>query len=104
MTPDLKAKWTTALRSGQYKQGQGDLYNRTLHTFCCLGVLCKVAGVDPYEGGVNDGGILSTKGKRDVGLDDYQHDTLYNMNDGTGDAEREYTFPEIADWIDKNVV
>ena len=27
MNPDDKAKWVAALRSGQYKQGTGRLYN-----------------------------------------------------------------------------
>ena len=60
MNPEVKAQWVTALRSGDYKQGQGVL--RTAFTdgsvskFCCLGVLCELAvnaGVIPaplYDG------------------------------------------------------
>ncbi len=40
----LMKKWVKALRSGKYKQGQGLL--ETLDgKNCCLGVLCKVAGI-----------------------------------------------------------
>lgn len=45
MNADVKEKWLTALRSGDYKQGRGRLKatkdGRT--TYCCLGVLCEVA-------------------------------------------------------------
>jgi hypothetical protein len=41
MKTDIKAKWVTALRSGEYKKG---IYR--LHTkdgrYCCLGVLCDL--------------------------------------------------------------
>lgn len=35
--------WADALRSGEYKQGQGHLANETSDKFCCLGVLCELA-------------------------------------------------------------
>ena len=37
MNPTVKAKWVEALRSGEYKQGMGNL--RDAGYFCCLGVL-----------------------------------------------------------------
>lgn len=37
MNPAIKAKWVAALRSGEYKQGMGNL--RDAGYFCCLGVL-----------------------------------------------------------------
>ena len=37
----IKAMWLTALRSGEYEQGQGYLNNDG--KFCCLGVLCDLA-------------------------------------------------------------
>jgi hypothetical protein len=42
MDKKLKAKWIKALRSGRYKPTQGDLHADG--RFCCLGVLCMVAG------------------------------------------------------------
>ena len=50
MNPEIKAQWVAALRSGEYKQGQGRL-NGSLG-FCCLGVLCDLAvkqGVTEWE-------------------------------------------------------
>ena len=41
--PKNVQKWTKALRSGKYKQGQGSL--RSKDGFCCLGV---VADICPY--------------------------------------------------------
>lgn len=56
LDPAFKEKWVTALRSGLYDQGQGELCHR-LHDgnseYCCLGVaasLCDVADSD-LEGG-----------------------------------------------------
>lgn len=40
MRPDVKAKWITALRSGEYRQGRGSL--REHDAYCCLGVLCDL--------------------------------------------------------------
>lgn len=42
MNPEVKSKWVAALRSGQYKQGQGRLRSPQ-DGFCCLGVLCDLA-------------------------------------------------------------
>lgn len=41
MDTDIKARWVSALRSGDYKQGKGLL--RKDDKFCCLGVLCELA-------------------------------------------------------------
>ena len=40
----LKKAWVEALRSGKYKQGRLALYDKHNESYCCLGVLCKVAG------------------------------------------------------------
>lgn len=44
MDAQLKAKWVEALRSGEFKQGQGRLHNTENDSYCCLGVLCKLSG------------------------------------------------------------
>lgn len=104
MDPALKAKWVTALRSGEYEQGQSRL--RTLEgSFCCLGVLCEVAGVQISDGGNSVVGI-------EDGMDDYQpiYDLignsaiaaqLWRMNDGNNVGGK--TFPEIADFIERHL-
>lgn len=40
MKQDILNQWLAALRSGEYKQGQGKL--RVSEGFCCLGVLCDL--------------------------------------------------------------
>jgi hypothetical protein len=42
MNPQIKQKWVSALRSGDYKQTQHRL--RKEDGFCCLGVLCDLYG------------------------------------------------------------
>jgi hypothetical protein len=42
MNQKIKAEWVAALRSGQYKQGEGALRDKKDH-YCCLGVLCEIA-------------------------------------------------------------
>lgn len=44
MDKKLKAKWIKALRSGKYSQSMGMMYEPETAGFCCLGVLCSVAG------------------------------------------------------------
>jgi hypothetical protein len=44
MNPEIKARWTAALRSGEYPQGTN--YLRSEDGFCCLGVLCDLAVKD----------------------------------------------------------
>ena len=41
MTPELKAQWIAALRSGEYTQGHNHLRTGNGY-YCCLGVLCMV--------------------------------------------------------------
>ena len=45
---ELRTAWLEALRSGEYKQGIGKLCNSNLD-YCCLGVLCEVAGIPKVE-------------------------------------------------------
>jgi hypothetical protein len=44
MNPEIRARWTAALRSGDYSQGRDTLRRDDL--FCCLGVLCDLAVKD----------------------------------------------------------
>lgn len=41
MKKSIMEKWVAALRSGEYKQGKGQLRN-SQNEFCCLGVLCNL--------------------------------------------------------------
>ena len=49
LSPAVKRKWLAALRSGEYKQTTGALYDSTNDAFCCLGVLCNIEGVDKED-------------------------------------------------------
>lgn len=46
LTPELKARWLEALRSGRYQQGRGALLHRGDgdEEYCCLGVLGYLCG------------------------------------------------------------
>jgi hypothetical protein len=47
MNADVKTRWLTALRSGEYKRAEGRLHKKDINTgeesFCCFGVLCDLA-------------------------------------------------------------
>lgn len=103
----VKAKWTAALRSGEFEQGVGSL--KTLDgKYCCLGVLAEVAG---FEFGEKDtpccsaGNYIVKDGKEcgyrpfeALGLAPWSQARLWEMNDVYCK-----TFPEIADYIDANL-
>ena len=117
MDQNLKRKWIEALRSGKYRQGYDRLHRG--QTFCCLGVLCEVAGFDwePTEtpeifrcrAGVDY--IEEPDILEEFGLDEKDHELLYCMNDGTfpdmvqppTGNERVHSFLEIADWIEEHL-
>lgn len=108
MKRELRDKWVAALRSGKYEQGQKTLVRD--NRYCCLGVLCDVAGWSDPRIGLNDTGLYQgSRFERDkylglelFGLPEQQHETLWRMNDGEQDGPAS-TFAEIADWIEENV-
>lgn len=111
MKPEIKERWIAALRSGEYEQGRGTLYEGG-NKYCCMGVLFKVCEFgefveqtdspgDTYYTCTNNGtgihaiihsGNLS---KIDMTLDDQR--PLTRMNDGGK------TFEEIANYIEVNL-
>ena len=108
MNKAIKKKWVKALRSGEYAQCKGELAiaGKKYDTFCCLGVLCDVAGDHedfmfwrerPPEGGAI---IFSeyTEFRRLCGIDDEAESTLVKMNDDDGAS-----FKKIATYIEKNL-
>lgn len=95
MDAELKSKWIAALRGGGYKQAQFKLRNNH-GAYCCLGVLCVVAGlpisndgggVDPDNDYIPIETIISTERKAE----------LAHMNDSGK------SFLEIADYIEANL-
>lgn len=98
MDPEIKQKWLAALRSGEFAQANGAL--RKGETFCCLGVLCSVIDPEKWEfDEFYDGKDLSltSENLNRVGLTRYAESALANMNDNG------QSFPEIADYIEKNL-
>lgn len=86
MTKEQKAKWIEALRSGDYKQGQGAL--REDDRFCCLGLACEILNnstMDYYF-------IKYKMLNNDVAT------TLIKMNDFDNKS-----FKQIADYIEENI-
>lgn len=57
MKAEVKELWLKALRSGEYKQGTGQLVevlDSGVRRYCCLGVLCDVAVKNGLELVVNE--------------------------------------------------
>lgn len=117
MNTRWKQPWIDALESGEYVQTQSALYDGT--GYCCLGVLCRIAGAEfqrvvtthghDYEptlvDGIqlNDGQELSNDGRKMFGLDCNQESTLIGLNDGGMRAGTSKTFKEIAAYIRANL-
>ena len=100
MKKTFKKQWVEALRSGKFRQGAGALYED--RTYCCLGVLCKVSGMDarsirkvtdPDEDGTTNS-TLGPELLKKFGLTDEEQCHLAEMND---DGK---SFKVIADHID----
>lgn len=98
--------WVEALRSEKYKQGQGVLRS-TDDRYCCLGVLCDLAGVEwrvDYCRRYRAGDMFSVAPRQAmdfVGLADNAAifgggDALSSQND------RGISFDKIADVIESN--
>lgn len=95
MKPEIKKAWLKALRSGEYKQGRDRLKRRAGDkvTYCCLGVLAEVCGLDPHE--VGESQMLNDETRDHIGLSDGQQSDLALMNDGRS------SFEKIADYIEE---
>jgi len=108
----FKKKWVKALRSGDYEQATGVLYNGT--GFCCLGVACDIgitgdwinktptwALMPDNAAGLPedwDSGSLPGWFRDKIGLSLNQEETLIELNDN-----KNATFVMIADHIEKNL-
>lgn len=94
MDAGLKAKWIAALRSGKYEQVRMALrrtgYNAA-DTYCCLGVLCVVAGIDPGVGLGRDDAYLAL----DKLISHPFRIRCEVKNDNEGQS-----FAQIAEWLE----
>lgn len=109
MNPQLKERWLTALRSGEYKQGRECLRCSDGDKYCCLGVLADVYNPSLWIGvtccGYEYGYLMESatdslpdKVAQTVGLDTDTQVELIKMNDDDGKS-----FLEIADHIEINL-
>ena len=128
MKKEIAEKWAEALRSGDYTQGKNYL-KRTVEgktSHCCLGVLCEIYYESNKEENIEESlmwigelsdkdsihtfdgstGALSKKVRNWAGIgsdigyvksDLLSKAYLTEMNDG------EYSFNDIADFIEKNI-
>lgn len=109
MKKELKERWITALRSGDYSQSQGCLQDK--YGWCCLGVLCNIVdgtkwiepdeNVKEHEYDFGNEVVLEDMPPREWlenhGLPHGLAKELAGMNDdGT-------QFVEIAEYIKENV-
>lgn len=94
MDATLKRKWVEALRSGEYVQGKQCLQSEG--RYCCLGVLCVVAGI-----GIGRDGSDPACG---IGYGPIAKLIYGNPNESLCDFwlknDSGQTFAEIADWIE----
>jgi hypothetical protein len=99
MKKQLFEAWTLGLRSGEHFQTVSRMFDGA--GYCCLGLLCKVAGRkvasaddgDDYEGSPNRSNYEFV---REL-LGDYFSSTLSTANDSGA------TFFDIADSLEKSV-
>jgi hypothetical protein len=98
MTKELKQKWVAALRSGEFKQGEGCLYDERTNSYCCLGVCAVLMGYDKstLKKPVTLPDYSATPEKTWEAIVGKNYETLIAMND------KSVPFTEIADYIDKN--
>jgi len=85
MNPQVKEKWVSALRSGEYQQGAFCL--RSDQGFCCLGVLCDI-----YLKEHNQEWISSSDG----------HYYLLSEDENYFGPESEILTQEVAEWAELN--
>lgn len=98
MKKALKAKWVAALRSGKFKQGEGQLRLNGKH--CCLGVLCEISPAVAKRNANRwpDGETFLSEACEYAGFDTHQENELVKLND-----TKKFSFKRIATWIEKNL-
>lgn len=105
LDPEFKAKWTAALRSGEYKQGRHALMDKDKNecTFCCIGVAGVVRGIPKEELLFKSSYDDPAYSKCLPGLEESVLYALGEMNDGGWDGALRKPFSEIADYIEANL-
>ncbi len=92
MKARLKSKWLKALRSGKFKQTEGELHNH--EGYCCLGVLRAICTEPKLRKEPGDE-LIDLLQLPKIGLTEKQQTRLATMNDYG------QSFTKIAKWIEK---
>lgn len=97
MNRDRVTRWTAALRSGKYRQGENQL--RVGDRFCCLGVACDLEDPDEWDGNVYRDSVtfLPEDVRDEYGFSEGEESFLTLMNDSGK------SFAEIADWLEQRL-
>ncbi len=111
MIPAIKKRWVKALRSGEYKQARGKLFDGK--KFCCLGVLYDTEFDGDWKNTDDDdkpewsmpGAWMIDQEETSLGnvfrvkcdISASAEGSLIDMNDEGSD------FEDIAHWIDENL-
>lgn len=107
LDPEFKVKWLAALRSGEYKQGTGKMFDPRTNSYCCLGLAGHVCGIPDEK--ILGGYFLEENAPKEYPpqliVQQYSKipfqtglgEILYGMNDSGK------TFSEIADYIETNL-
>lgn len=98
MNKDIKDRWVTALRSGEYKQCKGVLMEKEPRAYCCLGVLSLLADLPTEDHEEDFNSLMSVDDILDAVVSPHEQNTLICMNDDFGKD-----FNEIADYIEENL-
>jgi hypothetical protein len=109
MNQEIKQRWIKALRSGEYKQGYGNLYH--CGKFCCLGVLTDLyikehglqwerdsADLWSFEG---NGGTLHESVQRWAGIPN-ELPVIRGKSAVVCNDNYKFSFDEIANLIEKD--
>lgn len=100
MDTQLKKDWCKALENGEHQQWRGGNFTDGFRSYCCLAVLCLVAGkpVRCPQQHRNEGGEGDNYDFVNSVIEKYHVDKLWTMNDLEGK-----TFTEIAAWVRENL-
>ena len=95
----FREKWLKALRSGEYKQIEGELHNSS--GFCCMGVagvICGLLEEDLYGVGRLDAGVTDIDDiPSNILSTDFAEECMRKNDNGK-------SFKEIANYIEKNTI
>lgn len=85
-----RKKWIAALRSGEYKQGRGNLrvVSRKQTRHCCLGVACEISGVKAFS-----------DPRRTADLNGWQSSLRYGFGNGRSERYFMYLPIETQRWL-----